>query len=144
MLTRIVKFIPAFDEREKGYGIHGVDIVFVVKGEEGAVDFVLSTNWQLPHVQAAENAKPLNKFPYMFHLPLPSWIGAHSPKPLYEEHTVGCDKCGYLDDKPCYSSGSVTNSTDYFNVLVVEGDEALWKKLEHYYNETFLKEQKDA
>jgi len=53
-LTREIKFSPAYDKRDpdpsKNYGIHGVTITFLLKGEKGAVQFVLYTNWHLPHV----------------------------------------------------------------------------------------------
>jgi hypothetical protein len=54
VLERITEFAPAFDKRDpdpkKNYGIHGVDLRMVLKGEEGAVQFVLFTGWMLPHV----------------------------------------------------------------------------------------------
>lgn len=53
-LQRIVKFYPAFDKRDpdpsKNYGIGGVSLLMLVKGEKGAAQFTLSTNWHLPHV----------------------------------------------------------------------------------------------
>ena len=53
-MERIVEFYPAYDERNnpKGnYGIHGVDLRRRLKGDKGAVQFVLYTKWHLPHVQ---------------------------------------------------------------------------------------------
>lgn len=53
-LERIVKLLPAWDKRNsdpsKNYGVHGVELRMVLKGPEGAVQFVLYTNWHLPHV----------------------------------------------------------------------------------------------
>jgi hypothetical protein len=53
-MERIVEMLPAWDKRDadssKNYGIHGVELRMVLKGEEGAVQFVLYTNWHLPHV----------------------------------------------------------------------------------------------
>lgn len=52
----IVQFSPAYDRRspdpKKNYGIHGVELGMVLKGPKGAVQFLLFTNWQLPHVTA--------------------------------------------------------------------------------------------
>ena len=54
MLERIVHFAPAFDrcdpDPKKNYGIRGVELRFVLKGPKGAIQFVVYTNWQLPHV----------------------------------------------------------------------------------------------
>ena len=55
MFQRIVKKNKAFDKRhkdpEKNYGIHGVELHFILKGSHGASQFLLYTNRQLPHVQ---------------------------------------------------------------------------------------------
>ena len=62
---RIVEFTPAFDKRSsdpsKDYGIHGVDMRMVLKGENAATQFVLFTNWHLPHVH-----DELNGSSYLF------------------------------------------------------------------------------
>lgn len=55
MLERITVFDPAFDKRDpdpkKNYGIHGVELRMVLKGPEGAVQFIVFTGWMLPKVQ---------------------------------------------------------------------------------------------
>lgn len=52
---RIKQFGEPWDKRDpdpaKNYGIHGVDIRFVLKGAKGAVQLVIYTNKQLPAVQ---------------------------------------------------------------------------------------------
>ena len=63
-MEKIVKFYPAFDRRKdpKGnYGIHGVDMRMILKGDKGAVQFVLYTNWHLPHVQEELNLKAIGQ-----------------------------------------------------------------------------------
>ena len=55
MFTKEITIAPAYDKRnidpKKNYGgIHGCEMRFVLKGECGAVQFVLYTNWQLPHL----------------------------------------------------------------------------------------------
>ena len=53
--TKEIKFEAAYDKRDvdpkKNYGIHGVDLTFILKNEQGAVVFKLFTGWHLPHVQ---------------------------------------------------------------------------------------------
>lgn len=55
-MKRITKISPAYDKRtdnpETNYGIHGVEVNFVLKGDLGATQFQIMTNRQLPHVQA--------------------------------------------------------------------------------------------
>lgn len=102
---RIVLFRPAYDKRsndpKKDYGINGVEMLMVLKGPEGAVQFLLLTNWQLPHINKEfEDRPPLPDLPppvfdipgyrprfSMKHLlcrPMPADLGYHSPKPMYE------------------------------------------------------------
>lgn len=65
-MERSLQINPAWDKRNpdpaKNYGIHGVDIRMVVKGKEGAVQFVIYTQRHLPKV-----IKELvrNNYPYL-------------------------------------------------------------------------------
>lgn len=45
--------------------------------------------------------------------------------------------CEYLNGKPCYYDGSSLNAEKYMDILISQGDEALWEALEKYYCETF-------
>lgn len=142
MLERIVTFNPAFDKRHanpsKNYGIHGVELRMVLKGDLGAVQFVLYTNWHLKHVQEELDAKPpfSSRYPHISCHPMPSDLGYHSPKPMYDgQNTMG--KCEYLNGKPCYYDGSGLNAEKVYDVLLNEGSDGVWKYLENYYNETF-------
>lgn len=139
-MEKIVQFLPAFDKRNsdpsKNYGIHGVDLRMILKGDNGAVQFVLYTNWQLSHVQAETDRKYFDKF---FYQPMPADLGYHSPTPRYE----GQDKmkCDLFPSGECYYDGSSLNAQRIFNVLLVEGDEGVWRELEKYYKELFDSEK---
>ena len=132
-MERKIIFSPAFDmsdkDPSKNYGVHGVNIKFLLSGEEGTVQFVLFTNWHLPHVQA----RMKHQFP-----PMPAYTGYHSsPKPLYEGQDITAESYEYLGEKSRYYDSSGLMANDYFDVLVAEGGEALWKKLEEYYDDCF-------
>jgi len=136
-LERKIYWTPAYDKRSsepsKNYGVHGVNVVFQVKGEAGGLTFTIFTNWQLPHVQAEMNAKPLHDNPslrYMFHTPMPAGCDGHWKTPSYKEQSPiqNCDVTG----GDCYCDGT-SLTDDLFTLLVTEGDEALWKKLEERY-----------
>jgi hypothetical protein len=64
-LEKIVKFDPAYDKRssdhKKNYGVHGVTLRMVLKGNKGAVQFVLFTNWMLPNVSMETDLRILEK-----------------------------------------------------------------------------------
>ena len=66
-LTRKVVFHPAYDRRNDpkwNFGIHGVEMCFYLIGTEGAIQFVVYTNWQLPHVHKETDASTLAKAVY--------------------------------------------------------------------------------
>lgn len=160
---------PAFDKRspnpKKNYGIHGLELRYYVKGKKGAVQFILYTNWQLPHVDK-ETFGDWNSPKYDHHMrilckPMPADLGYHSPVPMYEGHepmqptkikTVAKTKnnpLGFKVEKigkvpvcevigvPCYYDGSSMNAERIFDTFVTGGDIALWKELEDYYYATF-------
>lgn len=144
-LERIVKFEPAFDKRsddpKKNYGIHGVNLRMILKGEEGAVSFTLYTNWQLPHVTEEQDKRFNPKFPHLLCHPMPVDIGYHSPKPFYKDQ-FSKEDCEYLNGERCYGDGSVLDAEDYFKILVEKGDDGFWKEMEKYYKSLFLKKSR--
>lgn len=103
-LKRITEFEPAFDKRhpdpKQNYGIHGVTLRMVLKGDKGAVQFVVYTNWQLPHVtqEAIERMKEICAEVAVviepeediaselrcFWTPMAADLGYHSRVPMYE------------------------------------------------------------
>ena len=104
---QITTFAPAFDRRDpdpkKNFGIHGVELRMVLKGPEGAVQFLLYTNWQLPHVQEEQDRRTLLRIAIdredgrmqlrCFYHPLPADLGYHSPKPHYPDQLpMGAEK----------------------------------------------------
>jgi len=137
--TRNLTFSPAFDKRNpspsKNYGIHGVEMRFLLMGPLGAVQFVLYTNWHLPHVEKEMMEKPVDAIGYHCSRPMPADLGYHSPKPMYKgQEEFDCD---LLPGGKCYCDGSGLNAIPVFDILVSEGEEALWKKLEDYYHIIF-------
>jgi len=141
---RIIEIHPAWDKRNqdpnKNYGIHGVELVMVLKGEKGAIDFVLYTNWMPPHIYE-EWKRKMNSDDYLKTMelmaePFPADLGYHSYEPLYEGQSSS-GNCKYLDDKPCYYDGSGLNAKKVYDIMLQGGSDAVWKYLEEYYYETF-------
>jgi len=138
-MEKITYFSPAFDRRDpdphKDCGVHGVELRMVLKGEHGAVQFVLYTNWYLPHVTEESRARMTPDNYFLFE-PLPADLGYHSPAPMWEGQYSRPD-CPYLDGKPCYYDGSGLAAEEIYKVLVEKGSDAVWEELEKYYVETF-------
>jgi len=142
-LEKIIKFYPAFDKRNaspsKNYGVHGVNLIMALKGDKGAVQFLLYTNWMLPHVTEEFLNKPvLDSIDVTCRfLPLPADIGYHSYKPIYEGQTPITNTCELLDGKPCYYDGSSLVAEKYYNILLEKGCDGVWEELENYYKDIF-------
>jgi hypothetical protein len=143
-MEKIIQFDPAYDKRHphpsQNYGIHGVDLRFVLKGELGATQFVVFTNWQLPHVTEELLGEPKHLdaigISTLF-LPLPADVGYHSPTPMYDGQEPMSDRCEYLDGRPCYYDGSGLQAERLFSRFVTEGEPAVWKELEEVYVNRF-------
>lgn len=139
-MKRITEFVPAFDKRntdpEKNYGIGALTCVMTLKGEEGATCFYFSTGIYLPYIRDQHKEEGFYP-PAMGHI-----VNYHSIKPLYNGQVK--QECDILDGKICYNDGSYLKADKWFNILVTEGDSAIWKRLEEYYNRIFHKEKVDA
>lgn len=148
-MEKIVQMSPAYDRRNDprgNFGIHGVDLRMILKGEKGAVQFVLYTNWQLPKVSQEQDNGILREartgqlndisLRCTYH-PLAADLGYHSPTPRYEDQDVCQQSCEYLDGKPCYYDGSGLNAERIYTVLLTEGSDGVWGELEAYYHRTF-------
>lgn len=148
-MEQIVRVTPAWDKRDpdprKNYGIHGVDLVFILKGDKGAVQFGLSTGWLLPETigLSGDTHETLYNYNRMLHAagrsadlyPMPYDLGYHSPKPMYEgQPSLDCD---LVPEGRCYYDGSGLNAYNAFAVMLREGGDGLWKYLEEYYKELF-------
>jgi hypothetical protein len=68
--------------------------------------------------------------------PFASDIGYHSPVPMYEGQDPMSEKCTLLDGT-CYYDGSTLNAGPILELLIAEGTEALWAKLEEEYHYRF-------
>lgn len=131
-LERIISFRPGYicEMGPQGHGVHGMDLIFVVKGEKGAIQFLLFTGW-MPNWTEYSQPQPYH--------PIPAELGVHSRAPLYESQAVICRPCQWLGGT-CYYLGSVLQAESAFKLFVKEGEEALWKHLEATYNDIFKRE----
>lgn len=140
-MERITHFSPAFDKRHadpaKNYGVGGVKVRMILKGDEGAVHFVFSTGMMLPSTYKWWNEKNLGNFDGDF-LPYMGYdVGYHSHSPTYEGQEISQANCEWIGG-PCYSDGSALRSDDYMKVLLNQGSDRVWEMLEEEYKEQFL------
>lgn len=146
-LNRSITFKPAFDRRDsdpaKNYGIHGVSLRFLLVGDKGAVQFVIYTNWHLPHVQEELDNRTSSPYPHLLCHPTPADLGYHSPVPRYEGQPK-MEGCDILSNGCCYYDGSSLNAEPVYERLLREGEDGVWSELEEYYKANFTEETKDA
>lgn len=120
------------------HGRSGLDIRFVVKGDEGAVQFLLATGWLPRHVSDDHMLRHnpglgvISSVSY----PSPADLGYHSKTPRYEGQGQMVTDCEWTGGT-CYYDGSSLNADDAMSALVNGGDEALWAFLDAYYDHVF-------
>lgn len=133
-----IEFLPAFDKRsddpKTNYGINGVEMRWYLRGPDGIIQFVVYTNWQLPHVRDEQ--------PEIQHRcltrPLPADYGYHARVPQYEGQSAM--ECRLLGGQ-CYYDGSSLYADTIFDLLVTKGHEAVWEKMRESYMERFCKSE---
>lgn len=131
-----------FDRRDpnprKNYGIHGLDIWFILKGEKGAVQYGVTLPVFLPHVQRELEGK---------HPDLRSLreirgfdVGYHARAPQYEGQS-SMEGCSIFDGEPCFYDGSSLRADEWteeiFSTRGTHPEERLWDMLLDEYNERF-------
>ena len=137
-LKRSVMFIPAYDKRDpepsKNYGVGAVRIRFVLAGDKGAVQWVISTGWYLPGVDTSDWRRPpcLEAFD----------LGYHSTVPRHADQSAF--DCDLLPGGECYYDGSSLNAARLVPLFLQGGDDAVWKELEDYYRHLFGDEEQPA
>lgn len=138
---RRVTFRPAFDrcahDPSKNYGIHGVEVLFLLLGPKGATQFLLYTNWMLPagncpigldHTRRGSDHR-------LFCDPMPADLGYHSPSPRYEDQSSY--ECDVLPAGRCHYDGSSLNAVRVYQRLLREGSDGVWAELESFYRSLF-------
>ena len=139
---RLILFEPGFDKRDpdpkKNYGIGGMKIRFVLKGEKGAMQFLIGTDWY-PYDTQKEY---LSRFPNKDNVQPGGWdIGYHSLTPMYEGQESMTDVCEFLDGKPCYYDGSGLAADRLIPAFLARGADAVWEELEEWYQTKFEEEE---
>ncbi len=137
--TRKLEIVPAFDKRHtdptKNYGIHGMELRFILIGEKGATQFVVYTGVQLPHVRKELLRTSFDTFEASTR-PMGADIGYHSPTPRYDGQD-GMENCPYLDGATCYYDGSGLQAHAFLPVFLEKGEDAVWEMLEERYVSLF-------
>jgi len=136
-MERITEFEPAYDNTAKGGGLHGINIRFILRGEHGAVQFLIFTNWR-PKQATKRLRAEMSPSNYFLFEPMPADVGYHSKVPRYEgQHAM--ENCVYVQtpDGKCYYDGSTLHAEQVYDILLEKGSEGVWEYLGKYYDSVF-------
>ena len=141
-LEHWVEAHAAYDRRDddpaKNYGINGVELRWVARGDRGAVHFLMGTGWNLPDVQEELDGKRDERFPHLFCHPRGYDLGFHSPTAAGELAYLDAKRdCDLLPSGQCFGDGSALAGDSVLKALIEGGSDAVWKLLDEYYDETF-------
>jgi len=143
-MRREVRFEPGYDrvgETDGKYGRGSMVIRFLLHGNDGAVQFVMSTGWLPTHVvhrewgdvvdvrtplQCLDGKRPIPPEPNA------TDIGHHWRTPSYDGEWKP-SKCDVVTDGDCYYDGSGSNAETVMAAFFQRGDVAVWEALEEYY-----------
>jgi hypothetical protein len=143
-MDRAVYFEPGCDTgKPPRKSVAAMRIRFVLTGDRGAVQFLLGTDWYPLSVQ---NDAGWSGHYTMYRETKPmAWdLGYHSRAPMHDDQIMIEEKCSYLGGKPCYYDGSSLNAEPIRDEFLARGDAAVWESLEHYYVDTFGKDEEEA
>lgn len=131
---RHVKWRPAYNKTGDGKGRGSMVLLFILVGEKGATQFVLFTGFD--HSSDRNGyGEPGRDLPHRLAV-MPADLGYHSRTPMYDKQPSMA--CAYIQPEArCYYDGSGLNAQDAFDVFTDEGEEALWRFLERYYDAVF-------
>jgi hypothetical protein len=127
-LKRETALLPAYDNRDEGGGQHGVELYFKLTGPEGMVYVYFTTDWYLTPSRAFDER------------PEPGGLGWHTWQPQ-DDRAPSTAECDTFGGRPCWIGESGLGAEPYRDVLLSEGSDGVWAKLEAYYAERFLKDE---
>lgn len=121
------------DNPSTNYGIHGLDVYFILLKDNCAVQFLLSFASYLSSVKTSYSGGEIKAFD----------LGYHSPKPMYEGQPS--NECHLLEGGICYYDGSCLNADSFWKKIEskaignkgfdMQGE--IFKELRAYYDSTF-------
>lgn len=124
-MEKIVKVRLPYDLKEQGYGIAGLMLWYILKGELGAVQYAVYIPYYLPHIDNTSGKL------------MGVDVGYHSLVPMYEDQTsYECDMFG-----KCYYDGSGLRADDWTKeIFATKGkllENVIWEKLTEEYELRF-------
>lgn len=138
-LEESVQFTPGYncpDMSMQGHGVHGMEIVWLLRGPAGAVQVIFGTDWIPGELRPGHGISPDGTRGWQRHDGLWStdpWgrgLGIHSRVPQYEGHRA--EECGLLGG-PCFYDEHLLGADPLIVPFLERGEQAVWDALESAY-----------
>jgi hypothetical protein len=130
-MERAVVFEPGFNDRNGQYGVHGMDIRWILRGAQVATQFLMFTSW-VPGECGREFRWSNPEAAGMF--PMGADVGYHSKVQIYGSQDPMDGECDILGGQ-CYYDGSGLRADELLQRFIFEGEPAVWRELQDFHDE---------
>lgn len=139
-LEESVQFRPGYNcpvETMQGHGVHGMEIMWVLKGPAVAVQLIFGTDWTPGKLWPGHGIGPDGVRGWTDSRgrwsgdPSGYGIGAHTRAPQYDSHEIE-GECGLLGGK-CYYQEWLSGADELAPRFMAEGEQVIWSELERRY-----------
>lgn len=131
-LGRTIEIHPGYDRRPSPEGMHGAEMVFILRGPKGVVTFACFTDW-LPKATQQGLMHGVERSGVIGIQPKPLEYAFHAPEPSETVRRVMHTDCPYMDGGVCWTELN-TNTAEYIRDLLLQGgSDAVWLELETRY-----------
>lgn len=141
-LEESVQFRPGYNCRRmdmQGHGVHGMEIAWLLKGPEIAVQLIFGTDWTPGELWPGHGISPDGTRGWQMSSgrwssdPRGCGIGAHTARPQYDGHELE-GACGLLGGE-CYYNEALSAADLIVPGFMADGEQAVWEALESRYKE---------
>ena len=134
-LERAVVFQPGYNSGSREYGVHGMEIRWLLRGPNGAAQCVFFTDWTPGELKPGHGLPPRGYPPLpRRQYPMGADLGYHALVPQYEgqENYARAD-CDVIPGGICYYDGSGMASELLAKEFTEHGEPVIWAALEAQY-----------
>jgi hypothetical protein len=118
-------------------GVGSIKLRMILIGEHGAITWSISTGWMLPETLEAWQKHGIPPRHQNLGQGFPVVIHAPTPVEDYMEGSGG--ECDVLPSGYCYGDAGFLAGDEFFETLIREGEEAVWRKMEEWYLDHLVK-----
>lgn len=122
---RAVVFEPGYDSGGYDYGVHGMNIRWLLRGPLGVTQFLVFTSW----IPGQVDVPNLNDRTFG---PMGADLGYHA-RNRNADYQTPSDSCEYLNGDPCFYDGSGLQAQELLQKFVVLGETVIWETLQDRY-----------